>query len=190
MPISQQPTEGQLLMEQAILRTPEARVVDVGAGSGKWGRILRGRVREIIALEAWKPYVNAHGLHRIYDRVLVMDARDEKVPWDAFDVAIFGDILEHMPRVDATALVERLRRLGLTLFLTVPITPCVQNGAAYGNPYETHCDQWTDKELRAEGWEKMHEGPNPRGLVTIGTYRMNGGVNVYQRNRRNERNHP
>jgi len=174
MPESQQPIEGQKIMLDMILSEPNQRVVDIGAGDGRWGCLLKGKVLKLVAVEVWGKYVERHGLRQIYDEVIVKDARNFEA-WDDFDVVVLGDVLEHMPHADALKLIETLKRKKLRAFLTVPITPCPQDGTVYGNPYETHLDQWTHGELEAQGWKLLHQGPNPNGLVTIGTYVLNRG---------------
>lgn len=174
MPESQQPMEGQKIMLEGILSNSNHRVVDVGAGDGRWGRLLKGKVRKLVAIEAWGKYVERYRLHDIYDEVFVEDVRNFK-SWDDFDVVILGDVLEHMFRVDAIKLTQIFKQKELRAFLTVPITLCIQDGTVYGNPYETHLDQWTHKELETVGWKQLHQGLNPKGLVTIGTYVLNSG---------------
>ena len=170
MPESQQPQEGIAIMRSKILACRPKRVVDVGAGDGKWGQILHHLVDEIVAIEVWQPYVDKYNLRSIYDAVVCTDVR-KWYGWKAGDVIIMGDVLEHMTRRDALALVRGCRAFG-TVFLTIPTTPCPQDGEVYGNPYETHVDQWTHEELIAEGWELLHQGPNPKRLAMIGTYVM------------------
>lgn len=173
MPESQQPIEGQRIMRDRILSNP-GRVIDIGAGDGKWGKLLRGKVSSVTALEAWLDAVTQNHLDQFYDHVIVMRAQDFST-WENYDIAIFGDVLEHIPRGESVPIVNELRDLGLHLYLTVPITKCVQDGKVYGNPFETHRDQWSHEELEDLGWKRLHAGPNPNGLVTIGTYELKHG---------------
>lgn len=173
MPESQQPPDGVRIMTDAIIKADPRLICDVGAGDGKWGRLLRGHVCGIVALEVWPGAAEEHKLGEIYDEVIIADAR-EYSNWNRYDMVIFGDALEHMTREQSTNVIGRLKRLSIDVFLTIPITPCPQDGAVYDNPYETHLDQWTDEELRAFGWSQLHVGPNPSGKVMVGTYRMEG----------------
>ena len=168
MPESEQPIEGQELMLNAILGWAPLRVIDVGAGTGKWGRLLHERV-PMDALEIWQPYVLQYGLAEYYDRVYVDDARAFGY-WRAYEVAILGDVLEHMPKDDARSLVTKMLIAELKLFLSIPVTDCPQKGEPFGNPYEEHVAQWTHEELLADGWRELHQGPVPSGLATVGTY--------------------
>ena len=70
------PTSVLLLAERAVTLaatiTPTPRtVLDVGAGYGKYGVLLREYLDptpEVWGVEAWPPYVDAHRLAGIYDR--------------------------------------------------------------------------------------------------------------------------
>lgn len=170
MPKSQQPIEGQRLMIEKIIGHAK-RVLDVGAGDGKWGLLLAKAVPYIAAIEIWPAYIEQFKLRTIYDHVIVGDVRDF-VCFHDYDTIILGDVLEHMPRADAIELCRRLKKCQAEIYLTIPITECIQDGAMYGNPYETHIEQWSDKELIALGWRQIHVGPNPNGLVQIGTYQL------------------
>lgn len=173
MPESQQPMEGQKIMLEGILSNPNHRVVDVGAGDGRWGHLLKGKMQRLVAIEVWGNYVEHYHLRDIYDEVFIEDAKNFQA-WGDFDVVILGDVLEHLHRVDALKLIATLKKTKVKVFLTVPITHCPQDGMVYDNPYETHLDQWTHEELERLGWEMIHQGLNPNGKVMIGTYIMQG----------------
>ena len=70
MPKSQQPQQGQTIMIDRILASKHHRVLDVGAGDGKWGKLLNGLVPSIIALEVWSDYIMKYRLHDIYAAVI------------------------------------------------------------------------------------------------------------------------
>jgi hypothetical protein len=168
MPKSQQPVEGEMMIVEEIRRMNEPTVLDVGAGSGKWGYLLTD-IAIVDAVEAWKPNVQAipNGLYRM---VYNTDIRCFNFI-DHYDVIILGDVLEHLLYDEARELLELMRVGTDTIFLTIPVTECIQDGNVLGNPYETHKYQWSDKEVRAEGFKLLHVGANPNGLVAIGTYK-------------------
>jgi organic radical activating enzyme len=155
-----------------ILRVPCEHVLDIGAGDGRWGKLLKGKVGRLTGVEIWEPYVERYGLAAVYDQVLNIDVRSMQNFNEHWDVIILGDVLEHMARKDAIALIAKLKHSSGRVYLTIPISRCDQNGEVYGNPYETHLDQWTDEELKRLGWVQLHAGPNPNGKVMIGTYRL------------------
>lgn len=166
MPESQQPIEGRDLMLARIIGKSQ-RLLDVGAGDGKWGNLLTGTVPFVIGLDVWKPCCEA--IKDMYDEVIECDIRAFEA-WADIDTVILGDVLEHLPRKDGLALIHKLKSLALDVYLTIPITDCVQEGSAWHNPFETHLDQWSDEKLVECGWICMHKGLNPNGKVMIGTY--------------------
>jgi SAM-dependent methyltransferase len=116
--------------------------LDVGPGVGTWRALLAGVFPHArwTAIEIWEPYVAAYGLDRKYDQVIVGDAAT--IPLDGldFDLAVFGDVIEHTPKTRAVEMVERLPwRHAL---ISVPIVEYPQ-GECDGNPYEAHLATWS-----------------------------------------------
>jgi predicted TPR repeat methyltransferase len=171
MPESQQPIEGQNIMVGAILTKADRIVLDVGAGDGKWGGILKGKVKKIVALEVWLPLIEPLLQSGLYDEVIEGNVRGF-LDWDRFNTVILGDVLEHFCRKKGMRLVETLKLISADVYLTIPISPCPQDGMVYGNPYETHHEQWKHEELTALGFKLLHRGMNEAGTVEIGTYIM------------------
>lgn len=123
---------------------PVRSVLDVGPGAGAWRRTL-GPVlpgARWTALEIWAPYVERFELAELYDAVEVADARDWQPP-GIYDLAIFGDVVEHMTKAEALAMLARIPwRMAL---VSVPIVPYPQ-GPSEGNPYEAHVATWSHRE--------------------------------------------
>jgi len=174
MPESQQPLEGQRIMTEDILSKPDRIVLDVGAGSGKWGQLLRGKVIGIVAIEVWPPCVDVLRKSGLYDEVIEGNIRGFQ-DWAPYNTVILGDILEHFCRKKGTQLVETVRGIEADVYLTIPISPCPQDGTVYNNPYETHHEQWTHEQVMALGFKPLHRGFNEAGTVEIGTYILGKG---------------
>lgn len=127
-------------------------VIDIGAGSGTYAQAVRavspwkGRWT---AVEAWEPYIARFGLDGLYDGVVVADACRLTAPFYRADLVIAGDVLEHMPRASAVRLLDKIRAHAAHVIVSVPVLHLDQ-GAVYGNPYETHVDHWTAGQMRSE----------------------------------------
>lgn len=172
MPMSQQPLEGQRIMLDIITSDINSRkVLDVGAGDGKWGKLLKDLVPIVLALEVWEPYIMKYKLDVNYDEVIQGNVSYFN-KFEEFDVIILGDVLEHLEKNDALALVSKLKSVKARVFLTIPISDCPQDGKKLGNPYESHLYQWTNQELKELGWKLLHRGFNEVGTVEIGTYEL------------------
>lgn len=170
MPESQQSEKGTNMVLARILSNTNRSVIDFGAGEGKWGRALKNKMARVDGVEVWKPYIDKYKLHNFYDKLYETDmlefAFDRK-----YSVAILGDVLEHVSKEAATAFLNKLKAHVEAIYLTIPVTVCVQDGNAIGNPYETHHYQWSDKEIRYDlGFELLNVSVNDNGLVAVGCY--------------------
>lgn len=173
MPESQQSEKGTNIIVNKILSTSNQVVLDIGAGEGKWGKLLKGKVDKIDGIEIWKPYIDKYNLHNFYD--ILYNVNMSSFNFETkYNTAILGDVLEHLPRDQAEVFLNRLKSEVNIIFLTIPVTVCTQNGNAIGNPFETHHYQWSDKEIRFElGFTLLNVSVNENGLVAIGCYEWN-----------------
>lgn len=141
------------LFTAAILRKLDqhfrfAQILDVGAGSGTYSRLLRQHLPQghWTALEIWEPYRERFELDQHYDRVLIADVRT----WSAdqeYDLILVGDVLEHMQPAEACACILHLLDHTQLLLISIPIVPMPQE-AWENNPYERHVkDDWTHEQV-------------------------------------------
>lgn len=170
MPESQQSEKGTRIVIDKILSQPNQTVLDVGAGEGKWGKLLRGKVERIDGIEVWKPYIGRYQLHKLYDSLYNVDLREFTFD-KKYTTVILGDVLEHLSKDQAISFIDKLKANVERIFLTIPVTVCIQDGNAIGNPFETHHYHWSDKEIRYDlGFTILNFSVNDNGLVAIGCY--------------------
>lgn len=87
-----------------VVRVIEPKTVcDIGAGMGKYGRMIREMnamdlfQTHMTAVEIDPQYVEEYNLSEIYDEVMVADALDLlKNPRHRFDLVVIGDCIEHL----------------------------------------------------------------------------------------------
>lgn len=148
MPFSD--NQGKDVIREWLRTDRRVAVLDIGPGSGTYGKMVR-EVQpnnwQLIAIEAWEPYVEEFNLDSIYDEVRISDVRDAPASWvEAFDYVIVGDVIEHMPRADAEKLLLRLTSPGWAtnykVIVSFPVLHLDQ-GPYAGNHYEVHVDHWT-----------------------------------------------
>lgn len=122
-----------------------ATVVDIGPGLGTYSNLFRPQRRaHWMGIEIFAPYVGRFDLTSKYDEVIVGDAREVDLP--TADLYIAGDVLEHMPKPDAVALIERMKQAAKHLLISVPIIVYPQ-GPWEGNVHETHHYHWEHDEM-------------------------------------------
>lgn len=141
-------------------------VIDIGAGCGTYAKLMRETPDRVMAglgatvvrhlwrdhwtaIEAWEPYVAHFGLRELYNAVRIADARDLDLSDLEADLIVAGDVLEHMTRADARALIARMKTAAANLIVSIPVLHLDQ-GDVFGNPYERHIDHWTADAMRNE----------------------------------------
>ncbi|MEE1813544.1 class I SAM-dependent methyltransferase [Streptomyces sp. SP18ES09] len=124
-------------------------VTDVGPGEGTYARLLRPAHKGVwwTGIEIHKPYVAKYKLkstktRAVYDELHVEDARESAEHLFHRDLVIFGDVLEHMTREDAVALLAKAEAAGCWhILVSLPIVEAPQ-GEVDGNPHEAHVHHW------------------------------------------------
>lgn len=139
---------GKAFTRQIITNIKHDRILDIGAGSGTYAKMFPDA--DLTGIEVWEPYINEYNLNDQYNTLILSDARVLNYGrLGRFDVAIAGDVLEHMTEKEAVDLLDRLREVADTVVVSIPLGHHPQ-GAWEGNEYETHVvDDWTDERVRA-----------------------------------------
>jgi SAM-dependent methyltransferase len=130
------------------------RILDIGVGSGTYAKLLKNNNvcvnTEIIGIEAWKPYIEQFALDSLYTKIINQDVR--AIAWKDlgnFDVAIAGDVLEHVTKEEAIDIVEQVLDFSKTLIISIPVVHMPQD-AYEGNPFEIHVKpDWSHEEVLA-----------------------------------------
>ncbi len=123
-----------------ILREQPRRVLDVGAGQGKFGALTReyASPERLDAVEVRSPR------YPVYDHVYVGDVRQlaTLLPPDArgYDLALFIEVIEHLEKPDAWRVLEELTRRARRVLVTTPLGFRHQDYPE--TPFETHRSGW------------------------------------------------
>jgi len=117
------------------------RILDVGACDGKWADLIQhsaslGYYPAIImdAVEAFVP--NAIGIETKYNHVYPYEIQGFTYRRGVYDLALFGDVIEHMTVQDAQKVLTYALSRCSEVIVGVPFQ--YPQGAIYGNPYEIH----------------------------------------------------
>jgi ubiquinone/menaquinone biosynthesis C-methylase UbiE len=139
-------------------------VLDIGLGNGKYGFLSReyltfwgnrysdGQSRPTIdGIEVFPEYIQK--IHEeIYDHVYVGNALDilPALPENSYDLILLIDVLEHFSIEEGEIIVAECKRVAKTTLISTPIE-MEQQGAAFGNRFETHLSNWTNQMLKQSG---------------------------------------
>ena len=143
-----------------------ARALDIGAGSGKYGRLLMRTAPqcERLGVELEAAHIEGFGLSEIYHRVHQSDATG----WcganaeEAFDLVIVGDCLQQMPKSAGIDLLNALVYRCAYLLLVVP--EFVVQGAVDGRPSAVHRSAWSERDLM---WHDLWAWDNTRAVTLM-----------------------
>ena len=128
------------------LHSDAPNILDVGPGAGQWFDLLAPWYPDAYwcAVEIFEPYVERYQLRKKYNSVYVADIRELAKALPHQDLAIFGDVLEHLPKHDACEVIVALDFR--FLLLSVPLGYCPQEPTEE-NPYEEHVASWEAHEI-------------------------------------------
>lgn len=112
----------------------DARVLDVGAGSGIWANCMP-EYTNIHAIEIFENYVEQFSLEAVYAKVIVGNVIEQtREFFQEYDLIIMGDVVEHMSHEDALSVISRIPDT-TTVMIGVPWGP---QGVHNDNIYEIH----------------------------------------------------
>ena len=95
-------------------------IIDIGTGSGSWCDILRAEgYKNIDGIEIADKYFDEYDLKGKYNNIICADARTHDFN-KKYDLAIIGDMLEHIDVYDAKALLVKLQKVCKNIVVIVP----------------------------------------------------------------------
>lgn len=114
-----------------------AKILDVGFGSGVYGKLLRAFLyQNIDGADVYEENIKELGLDKIYDNIYIKNILD--FDFDYYDLIIMGDVLEHIELESAKKLLSGFIKEKKCGNVIVSIPYEYKQGEAYGNPYERH----------------------------------------------------
>jgi|SRR5215469_148874 hypothetical protein len=133
--------------------------LDIGPGKGKYGKMLKDIEHETgltirkIAVEIDKDrIIDRFDLHSIYDEIINNDAASivKLFPSLTGDIAIAGDVIEHLTKSEGIDLIEYLQYRFKQVFLVIP-SDCISY--TYEDyEHESHISIWRPSDIgRFEG---------------------------------------
>lgn len=134
-------------------------VLDVGVGFGKDGFLLREYYEakehhryqpkdwklKITGVEIFEPYIS--DLQRsIYTEIIIGDVFAVLAKLGKFELAILGDVIEHLPKEDGFKLIHELFNHVEDIIIVTP--KGLKEHSDEDNPYEEHKSGWDLKDFK------------------------------------------
>jgi autotransporter strand-loop-strand O-heptosyltransferase len=127
------------------------RILDVGPGLGTYSNLLRSLGYRMDAVEIYDPYIEKYELRTKYDNVYCKDILE--FDFSQYDFIILGDILEHIPAEQATALINTIVLNKQECLVAIPYE--MEQGEYEGNIYETHHQPDLTHDVMAERYPDL-----------------------------------
>ena len=131
--------EGKLAVLKYILENigKDAKILDVGFGSGVYGKLLRAfYYQNIDGVDVYDKNIHEMGLDKIYDNIFIENILD--FDFEYYDLIIMGDVLEHIELESAKKLLSRFIDDNKCSKIIVSIPYEYEQGEVYGNKHEKH----------------------------------------------------
>lgn len=115
----------------------QEKVLDVGFGSGLYGKLLRTfYYQNIDGIDIFGEHLEESGLQFIYDNIFIEDILD--FDFEFYDLIIMGDVLEHIELEAAKKLLTKFIEENKCNHLIVSIPFESKQDEFQGNVYEKH----------------------------------------------------
>ncbi len=131
-------------------------ILDVAHGHGNWGYQLRTKKNGnplLIGLDIWPPNVEKLNQKKIYDELIICDARNPPFRSKSIDIVIACEILEHISQEETDSFLNELEVLYRNILIISTPLGFWGRGIIYENPYEKHLSGWHEKELQDRNYE-------------------------------------
>jgi hypothetical protein len=128
-------------------------VLDLGCGQSSLLQYVDG-IPIRVGVEYWKPYIDEARKNRIHSDYINSDILDVKFHKDGVDAVMLIDVLEHIEKANAYALLLNMRNWARKkVIISVPNGDIPQDDTYHdGNEKQRHVSQWTPAELENLGY--------------------------------------
>lgn len=133
------------------LMPPNSLILDVGAGSGAYGEILKPSFPNIDAIEIFEPYIHMFKLGEKYRNIFCGDIFE--FDFTGYDYILLGDIIEHMTVEKAQELINRVCEMNMKCMVSVPYL--FEQGIEFNNEFEIHLQPDLTHELFLQRYPQM-----------------------------------
>ena len=144
------------LCEQILEHRPKS-ILDIGVGFGSkgmlfreysdiWDRNLKDWKTRIDGVEIFEDYLT--DIHKqIYTNIYIGNILNLIDSLPGYDFIYMGDVIEHIEKDKALALIEKLKHKGKIVVIVTP-EDIGKQGTVFGNANEAHISQWYTEDFK------------------------------------------
>ncbi|MEZ4979821.1 MAG: class I SAM-dependent methyltransferase [Chitinophagales bacterium] len=154
------------IREIVIAANPKI-VLDIGCGAGKYGKLIKSLMRDIfcIGVEIDKAYIKEFDLESVYDRLIctniatLMGNVD-----DHFDIVIFGNVLEHLPKSLGIDLLNFFVYRAKLIIINYPFGEL--QDSYKGHKHEAHISVWSMEDFKQFNFLEFSHGMQRLAIIS------------------------
>ena len=145
-----------------------AKILDVGFGSGVYGKLLRAfYYQNIDGVDVYSENIKEMGLDLIYDTIFIENILD--FDFDFYNLIIMGDVLEHIDLESSKKLLSKFINENKCDHIIISIPYEYEQEEVYGNKYEKHLQPKVTYQYMKENFPYLK-------LIDSAIMTHNGGV--------------
>lgn len=141
-----------------------AVILDVGCGRGKWGYLLKvdywytkvgrrkNKLNYVVGTDLHPKYLEFVKYHRVYDGLVLCDARHLPFRGNAFDTVLLLEVIEHMVKNEGVKSLKEAERVATRLVLVSTPSFFMRQEAKDANVFQKHLSKWTIKDFIRLGY--------------------------------------
>ena len=128
------------------------RVLDLGCGQSS---ILQNLPKKFysVGVDAYLPYIEKSKEMNIHDEYVVVDMLKVDFPEKSFDAIICFEVVEHLEREVAIALMNKMERWAKKKIIITTPNGFIPQGEYDGNELQEHKSGWTSRDFKNLGFE-------------------------------------
>jgi SAM-dependent methyltransferase len=130
-------------------------ILDIGCGYGKWGYLLkidywytksgrkRSELKYTVGIDAYIKYLKFVKHYRIYDDVILCDARCLPLRENSFTTVLVLEVVEHISKNEGRQLLKEAEQIANRLVIVSTPAYFIRQEARDCNLFQKHSSKWT-----------------------------------------------
>lgn len=141
-----------------------AIILDVGCGRGKWGYLLKvdywytkagrqkNKLNYVVGTDLHPKYLEFVKYHRVYDDLVLCDARHLPFRGNVFDTVLLLEAIEHMVKDEGVKSLKEAERVADSLVLVSTPSFFMRQETKDANVFQKHLSKWAIKDFIRLGY--------------------------------------
>lgn len=135
-------------------------ILDIGCGQGFPMKMIKNRMRvkKSIGVDLFKPYIEIGKKLKIHNKYIISDVRKIKFSNKSFDVVLALQILEHLNKVDAWKMLEKLEKIARKQIIIATPIGKMYHPPVDDNKLQLHKSAFYPEEFEKRGYNTIRFG--------------------------------